>query len=266
MSTLEVCIEGIGFWAPGWADWTAARAGLRGEAQADASVIKPTPSLLAAAERRRAPLPVLLACEISAQACAASGHALDSLPSVFASTHGDLVITDYMCATLASAPRELSPIRFHNSVHNAPAGYWTIAAHCHAGSTSISSWHSTFGVALFEAAVQANAEHSPVLLAAYDAESPGPLAAVSPSSCVFGVALVIAPAGEGRASLRLSFNGPAAVASPATELAQGFSTIAAANPMALQSLPLLAAIAAGGPMTVDLSAGTRATLRAEIGA
>jgi hypothetical protein len=263
MSALELCIEGIGFWAPGWADWNAARAGLRGEAQADPSVIKPSPTLLAAAERRRAPLPVLLACEISAQACAASGHAVDSLPSVFASTHGDLVITDYMCSTLASAPRELSPIRFHNSVHNAPAGYWTIAAHCHSASTSISSWHSTFGVALFEAAVQANAEQMPVLLAAYDAESPGPLAEVSPSSCLFGVALVIAPARPGAASLRLSFNGPADVASTPTELTQEFAALAASNPMARQSLPLLAAIATGTPMRVDLSAGTRATLRAE---
>ena len=33
---------------------------------------------------------------------------------------------------LAADPRELSPTRFHNSVHNAPAGYWTVAAHCHA--------------------------------------------------------------------------------------------------------------------------------------
>jgi hypothetical protein len=264
MSALEVRIEGIGFWAPGWADWNAASAGLRGDGQADSSVIKPTPSLLAAAERRRAPLPVLLACEISAQACAASGHAVDSLPSVFASTHGDLVITDYMCATLASAPRELSPIRFHNSVHNAPAGYWTIAAHCHAGSTSISSWHSTFGVALFEAAVQANAEQMPVLLSAYDADSPGPLAGVSPSSCLYGVALVIAPVGEGRASIRLSFNGPADKASPATELVEGFAALAGSNPMAMQSLPLLAAIAAGAPMSVDLSAGTHSTLRAEL--
>jgi hypothetical protein len=264
MSALEVCIEGIGLWAPGWADWNAARAGLRGEAQADLSVTKPTPILLAAAERRRAPLPVLLACEISAQACAASGHAIETLPSVFASTHGDLVITDYMCSTLASAPRELSPIRFHNSVHNAPAGYWTIAAHCHSSSTSISSWHSTFGVALFEAAVQAISEKTPVLLAAYDAESPGPLAEVSPSSCLFGVALVISPARSTGTPLTLSFNGPADKASPANDLAQDFSALAAANPMAMQSLPLLAAIAAGKPMSVDLSAGTRSTLRAEI--
>ena len=116
MSTLDIRIEGIGFWASGWPHWPAARAGLRGELQADPAVIKPSPGILVAAERRRAPLPVLLACEVATQACAESGHAVDSLASVFASTHGDLVITDYMCSTVASAPRELSPIKFHNSV------------------------------------------------------------------------------------------------------------------------------------------------------
>ena len=49
---------------------------------------------------------------------------------MFASTYGDLAITDYMCSTLAKAPMTLSPTRFHNSVHNAAAGYWSIATAC----------------------------------------------------------------------------------------------------------------------------------------
>ena len=264
MSALDIRIEGIGFWAPGWADWNAACAGLRGEAQANVDVIKPSPGLLAAAERRRAPLPVLLACEIAAQACAASGHAADSLPSVFAATHGDLVITDYMCATLAQAPRELSPIKFHNSVHNAPAGYWTIAAHCNAGSTSISSWHSTFAVALFEAAIQATAENMPVLLSAYDAESPGPLAEVSPASTIFGVAMVIAPADARGATMRLGFNAATMQLPVAPQLPIAFEEMRATNPMAAQSLPLLAALAAGMPTTIEIAAGTHSTLTMEL--
>ena len=264
MSALDIRIEGIGFWAPGWPDWTAASAGLRGDAQASDEVIKPSPALLVAAERRRAPLAVLLACDIAAQACAASGHAVDSLPSVFASTHGDLVITDYMCSTLAVAPRELSPIKFHNSVHNAPAGYWTIAAHCHEGSTSISSWHSTFAVALFEAAIQATADNVPVLLSAYDALSPGPLAEVSPASTIFGVAMVIAPADARGATMRLGFNAATTDLPVSPQLPIAFEEMAGTNPMAAQSLPLLAAIAAGMPTTIELSAGTHSTLTMEL--
>ncbi len=263
MSALDMRIDGIGFWAPGWANWEAAGAGLRGELQADPTVSKPSPTLLVAAERRRAPLPVLLACEVAAQACAASGHAADALASVFVSTHGDLIITDYMCSTLASAPRELSPIRFHNSVHNAPAGYWTIAAHCHAASTSISGWHSSFAVALIEAALQANADQLPVLLAAYDTGSPGPLLDVSPASSIFGVAMVVSPTTERDASLRLHFNPPARAAE-ALVLPEAFAGMSASNPMAAQSLALLAALASARPHTLQLHAGTQSTLGIEV--
>ena len=267
MTNLAVRIGGIGFWAPGWPDWATARAGLLGHAEADPAALKPMPTTLPSAERRRAPTPVLLACEIAAQACAASGLAAETLPSVFVSTHGDLVITDYMCSTLASAPRELSPIRFHNSVHNAPAGYWTIAAHCHAASTSISSWHTSFAAALFEAAVQASADNVPVLLAAYDAESPGPLAEVSPSRTLFGVALVVLPSGDGPQTLRLSMN-PAAdegrTEAAAVALPPAFAAMAADNPMAAQSLSLLAALAAGTSASLRLPAGRHAILGLEL--
>lgn len=263
MSTLDLRLGGIGFWAPGWPNWPAARAGLRGELQADPTVLKPGPELLAATERRRAPMPVLLACEIAAQACAESGHAIDSLASVFASTHGDLVITDYMCSTLATAPRELSPVKFHNSVHNAPAGYWTIAAHCHAASTSISSWHSSFAVALFEAAVQANADQIPVLLAAYDTQSQGPLNEVSSASTMFGMAMVVAPAIDRDASLRLHFNAHA-LHDASMDLPTAFADMSSSNPMAAQCLPMLAALASGTPHLLRLKAGRQSMLNIEV--
>ena len=60
------------------------------------------------------------------------------LASVFATTHGDLAITDYLCANLLESPLHTSPTRFHNSVHNAAAGYWCIAVGCHAPYTTVS--------------------------------------------------------------------------------------------------------------------------------
>ena len=66
----------------------------------------------------------------------ASGRDPATLPSVFTSAHGDLAVNDYMCATLATQPTAISPTRFHNSVHNAAAGYWTIATGCHAASSA----------------------------------------------------------------------------------------------------------------------------------
>lgn len=265
MSALDISIEGIGFWAPGWPDWQRACAGLRGEITSDPEApIKPSPAILTAAERRRAPQPVALACEVAAQACAASGREPSGLPSVFASVLGDLIITDYMCTTLASAPRELSPIRFHNSVHNAPAGYWTIAAQCHASSTSVSSWHTSFATALFEVAVQAVADDTPVLLVVYDTDSIGPLASVAPSSVLFGTALVLSPGASGKTSLRLRHVSSAEDSTQPTTLNDMFAELASANPMAAGALPLLAALASGLPTRLQLPAGAQSMLQVEV--
>ena len=65
---------------------------------------RPSPQLLAPNERRRAPDTVAVALEVALAACTAAGRDPRTLPSVFASTHGDLAITDYMCATLAERP------------------------------------------------------------------------------------------------------------------------------------------------------------------
>src|SRR3546814_2131149 len=87
--------------------------------------------------------------------------------------------SDLLCTTLASDARALSPTRFHNSVHNAAAGYWTIGTGCHAPSTAISSFDASFAQGLLEALVQLRTGAQAVLLVAYDAPSAGPLAAVT---------------------------------------------------------------------------------------
>src|SRR5690606_29192269 len=121
---------------------------------------KPSPQLLPANERRRAPDSVALALEVAQHACAAAGRDPAVLPSVFASTHGDLAITDYMCQTLAEAPAQVSPTRFHNSVHNAAAGYWTIGTGCHAPATALSAYRASFAQGLLEAVAQVQVEQA----------------------------------------------------------------------------------------------------------
>ena len=101
-----------------------------------------------------------------------------------------------MCATLASAPTELSPTRFHNSVHNAPVGYWTIATGCHARLHRGRAQRASFGAGLLEAVSQVLAEQRPVLLVCSDIAGSGPLREVTGCSQSFGCALVLAPAGR----------------------------------------------------------------------
>ena len=191
---IELYIEGVGFWASRLPGWELARQILRGEVQAPATPqSRPAPALLPPAERRRAPDTVAVALEVAARACAMSGRDPKTLPSVFASTHGDLAISDALCDTLAKTPLLTSPIKFHNSVHNAAAGYWTIGTGCVKPYTSVSGYYYTFGEGLLEAASQALCENTPVLFVAFDIEARGPVGTMQPSKGVFAGALVVSP-------------------------------------------------------------------------
>ncbi|WP_343225618.1 beta-ketoacyl synthase chain length factor [Novilysobacter antarcticus] len=191
MSALVATIEGVGFWTTGLPAWDSARDFVREGRLPEAPPARPSPQLLAPNERRRAPGTVAVALEVALAACEVAGRDPASLPSVFASTHGELAITDYMCATLADQPATISPTRFHNSVHNAAAGYWSIGTGATAATTAISAYQATFAQGLLEALVQLATGVPAVLLVAYDGPSIGPLGKVSPSAGLLGGALVL---------------------------------------------------------------------------
>jgi hypothetical protein len=242
MTVLRVHVDGIGVWSPQLADFPALQALLAGAAIAPPAA-RPPALALPANERRRAPESVLLAVEVAAQAVAMAGADAATLACVFASSHGDQGITDHMCATLAQTPTELSPTRFHNSVHNAPVGYWTIATHCHAPSTALAAQRASFGAGLLEAASQALADQRPVLLVCSDTAGVGPLREVTGCNAAFACALLLAPAPGtrtlARLDLRLSGN-PAE-----TPLDAPLATWRAGNPSA-SALGVLALLARGG--------------------
>ena len=260
---LEIFVEGVGVWADALPGWDASRnVFFEKVVNAANAVSRPAPSLLAPTERRRAPESVLLAVEVAQQACMMAQRDPRDLPSVFASAYGDLAINDYLCATLAHAPQELSPTKFHNSVHNAPAGYWSIATGCMASSTALSAGTASFGAGLLEAAVLAHSESMPVLFAACDIAAVGPLTDVIDCSAAFGIALVLAPQSpRAIARLRLSLE-PGAAPELALEAAV-LHALYRANPAA-RSLPLLSALARREPCTLTLAAATQLNLCMEI--
>jgi hypothetical protein len=192
VSLAPLAVRGIGAWGNGMPDWAAMRAVARGDAAPAADAPKkPAPALLPPNERRRAPDSVLLALQVAQAAYEAAGADAAATPSIFASMHGDLAITDATCRTLADVPTDISPTRFHNSVHNAASGYWTIGVGSHAPSTALSAYRATFAQGLLEAAMQLDAGAMQVLLVAYDSAASGPLAAVSCSEGLLGVALLL---------------------------------------------------------------------------
>ena len=241
MTVLVADITGIGFWARGLPSWTAACEYLRSGHIEEHAPAKPSPQLLAPNERRRAPETVAVALDVALAACNAADIDPASLPSVFTSMHGDLVITDYMCATLAEDPRAISPTRFHNSVHNAAAGYWTIGAGAHVAATAISAGNYSFAQGLLEAMVQLHAGEEAVLLVAYDGNASGPAAEVSPSTGLLGAAFVLSrTACAGLPSLQLRLHD---TASSPQDAEQGLLLQLYADNAMQPALPLLEALA-----------------------
>lgn len=240
---LEVWVEGVGTWSPGLVDWTAWRALLRGEGEPDESApSKPRPACMAAGERRRVSLHVLTAIEVASQAVAMSGREAGNLACIFASANGNTGIMDYMCATLAETPQHLSPTRFHNSVHNAAAGYWTIASHSQAASQAVAAGTATFAAGLLEAAVQASVEDQPVLLVVHDEPGSGPLGEVMAVEQAFACALVLSPHATDHAVARLRLAPDAAPANDSMPRQPHATMLANGNPAA-RGLALLEALA-----------------------
>jgi len=256
-------VEGIALWLERLPGWEQARAAIRGEAGTPAGPApRPAPTLLAPTERRRAPDTVAIALEVASRACTAAGRDPASLCSVFASTHGDLAISDYLCETLAATPTLLSPTKFHNSVHNAAAGYWTIGNTCVQPSTALTAFRHTFASGLLEAFMQVQCEQAPALFVAYDMPSRGPMATVTLSRGLIGAALVLAPEPGERTLARLDWrtaHGTYEASAPAGALAEP----SAGNPMA-QGMALFEALARERAERVTLGLGARLALAVEL--
>ncbi len=260
MQGSSVYVDGIGLWAPRLPGWEAARSILRGEQDAPSvPAPRPAPALLAPTERRRAPDSVAVALDVAAAACAVARCEPRSIPSVFASTYGDLAVSDSVCEQLARAPLDTSPTKFHNSVHNAAAGYWAIATGCLKPYTSLAAQQHTFGTGLVTAVLSVLSQRARVLYVAYDIEARGPLAAVAQSRGMLGAALVLAPQATAQSLARLALTVEEAEGQ-ATPARPGNAALVAGNAMA-SCLALFEALAEAVPRQLALTLGQSLTLR-----
>lgn len=192
--SVHVYIDAIGAIGPGADNWPAWRKILRDSKgyQAEKTII-PTLNVLPSAERRRIGSGVKIALASGLEALAAAHVDPATVTTVFSSSGGDGENCHWICETLASADRLISPTRFHNSVHNAPSGYWGIASGAMLPSTSVCAFDAGFAAGLLEAAVQCAAGKLPVLLVAYDMPYPEPLHRVRTILDQFGVGILLSP-------------------------------------------------------------------------
>ncbi len=193
MKTIDFSILGVGAWGANFRNSADLRALLEGQLLDDDGAKGPKPEVIPANERRRAPLPVRLAVESSWQACQNASIDPSTLGSVFVSGLGDTQLIVYMCKVLAGENKALSPTKFHNSVHNAAAGYWTISTKCMQAANSIAGFEESVSLTLLESLVQANIEQRPILMTFYDAPVSPVLKPLLKNDHSFAVSMILSP-------------------------------------------------------------------------
>jgi hypothetical protein len=241
MTTLTAYIEGIGLLGPGLTDWPNSQPVLTGQqTYCSQKTILPPPELLASAERRRSGAAVKLTLATGLEAVTAAGVDAATLPSVFSASGGDGDNCHAICEMLASDDRQISPTRFHNSVHNAASGYWSIATGAMTSASVLSGYDASFGAGLLEAMTQVVIDNTRTILLACDTRYPEPLNSARPISDALGISLILSPEQTNKAvaKITISLTDAGANHMDNAELEQLRISIPAAR-----GLPLLQAIA-----------------------
>jgi hypothetical protein len=250
---MRVSIGSIGLLASGLVGWDAGREVLAGiRPYQPGAVPDPEAGLLPPNERRRSSDCVRWAVQVAQEAIGRSGLDPREVPTVFASSGGEMGVFDKLCRTLCTPDRMMSPTLFHQSVHNTAAGYWGIATAGQQSSTALSCYDDSFAAGLLEAVTVVCVEQRPVLLVAYDMVVPAPLSQARPITSGFAVAFVLAPPSEGSPALMRVRLEEAHTDEMERLDDPALDRVRQDNPAA-RSLLLLSAAAAGGGRTVRFS-------------
>lgn len=250
---MKVSIGGIGLLASGLVGWDAGREVLAGMRPYRPGVVPdPEAELLPPNERRRSSDCVRWAMQVAQEAIGRSGLDPREVPTVFASSGGEMGVFDKLCRALCLPDRMISPTLFHQSVHNTAAGYWGIATAGQQSSTALSCYDDSFAAGLLEAATVVCVEQRPVLLVAYDLVVPDPLSQARPITEGFAVALVLTlPLGDSSPVMRVRLE-TAHTGETAGLKDLELERVRQDNPAA-RSLLLLSAVASGGGRIVRFS-------------
>jgi hypothetical protein len=248
---IKLFVDSIGLIAPGMTGWSQACAILRGETPyAWQDVPLTTPAILSAAERRRCIASARLALSAAHQALEAVANGTPrQLACVFASSDGDSQVITHIMESLAQEIPDVSPTRFANSVHNAAAGYWSIATGMKQCSTCLSAFDESFAAGLLETAAQVADEGIDSLLTASDVHFQEPFFTLRPIAidCAATLLLTRERTGHSLARLHIELVKQRPASAMPTWLPEAFASSPAAR-----ALPLLAALAAPDGQTICL--------------
>lgn len=191
---MRVCVQGLSVWGPGLSGWPqSARVLRREEAWQHEDLQLPPATCLPANERRRSGMLTRLALALAEEACTQAGLRPEEARGVFACSNGDGTVVDAILSAITTEGGEVSPTQFHNSVHNAPAGYWTIGHKTQVPAVALGCFDWSFTQGLLKAAAECAVENTPTLLVVYDLPIPGPIGKVRVTEYPFGCAFVLQP-------------------------------------------------------------------------
>jgi hypothetical protein len=244
----QIHIQSIGLFGTGFENWASAEAIFNGRANYEPTAfVPPSPDWLPPAERRRTSDIIRLAMVAGREALSNANASTHDSATVFSSSGGSGEVIHQICESLASDDRDVSPTRFHNSVHNAPAGYWGIAAKNEHPSTSLCGHDASFAVGLLEAVAQVKSQANAVLLLVHDLPYPEPLNSVRSVHGLCSIALLLQAEHNAQTlcAVEIELEQHPTPESAATRLS---GNLASLEPMRLgnpaaRGLPLLAAIA-----------------------
>lgn len=249
---MRVLIRAVGIFGPGLPDWHSSVPVLLGQTPYLPAPVQPPPiEALPPAERRRTGAPIRLALFTGLQALANSGLSASEVITVFGSSGGDGQVIHEICVALAADAREVSPTRFHNSVHNAPAGYWGIATRAHAASTSLCAFDWSFAACLLEGCAQVVIAAQPVLVVSYDVPYPEPLHLARPLQSTLGVAFVLSPSDDANKGTTLEVEVDPVSRDATIMRDPALEKLRCSNPSG-RALPLLEAVASGAQREIAL--------------
>lgn len=261
---MKLYVDSVAVLGPGLEDWDSSVGKLAGREEfVWAEVLKHVPEILPPTERRRCGASARLAIYVAHQVVKQAAVDPAQLVSVFATSGSDLDISQKICLALAQEEKFVSPTLFHNSVHNAAVGYWSIASGSQKSSNSLSAYDWSAASGLLAAASQAFMDQERVLLVCYDTPVAAPMDATRHIIAPFGAALILDPVKTANNMGELNFTFEAGAESVSQCQDAELEKLRLGN-SAARILPLLCALAGESRETVKLEAPNQSSLRLQV--
>ena len=232
-------VVGVGLCAPGQggtARWSVTFPGL--------TPSDPSGDHLPPVLRRRASSLARMAAAVARQAAQQANLDLSRVPLVLGSAYGEIVAAVEMMREFGGPTGLPSPTRFHNSVHNAPAAYLSIATGNHGFNTAVAAGRATPVATMLEAMALLRENEGDALLVLLDEPPPEPFGRAEPyPAAAVAICLSTSPGPHALSAVSEPRRGPA----PHADLPDGLASHPCAGAFAL-----LAAILSRRPATVGL--------------